>query len=114
MKAREEMIRMGTKVGAVLGGIVFLVFGIIPAFYFGSYGTLVLLNHLFGGPLEATALVRIATAFGILIGIVCVGSVTIIVGAIFGTAVGYVVEALNAAARKERPSEKEATEAKTK
>ncbi len=70
MKARKDMVRMGTKVGAVLGAIAFLVFGIIPGFYFGSYGTLVLLNHLFGGPLQATALVRIATAFGILIGII--------------------------------------------
>lgn len=105
MKAKTEILRMGTKVGAVLGGIVFLAFGIIPGFYFGSYGTLVLLNHLFGGPLQATALVRIATAFGILIGITCVGSVTIVVGAIFGTMIGYALEAVTNAAKKEVPSE---------
>ncbi|MCL4475854.1 MAG: hypothetical protein M1508_06475 [Nitrospirae bacterium] len=114
MKARKDMVRMGTKVGAVLGAIAFLVFGIIPGFYFGSYGTLVLLNHLFGGPLQATALVRIATAFGILIGIICVGSVTIIVGAIFGTVIGYAMEALTSAVRKEIPSEKAPTETKAK
>jgi hypothetical protein len=39
-------------------------------------------------------LVRLATAAGILVGIVCVASVTIVVGAIFGTAVGYAVEAM--------------------
>ena len=114
MKARKDMVRMGTKVGAVLGAIAFLVFGIIPGFYFGSYGTLVLLNHLFGGPLQATALVRIATAFGILIGIICVGSVTIIVGAIFGTVIGYAMEALTSVVRKEIPSEKAPTETKAK
>ncbi len=30
MKARKEMVRMGTKIGATLGGIVFLIYGIIP------------------------------------------------------------------------------------
>ena len=98
MKARKEMVRMGTKVGGVLGAIAFLVFGIVPGFYFGSYGILVLMSKLFGGPLEATVLVRLATAAGILVGIVCVASVTIVVGAIFGTVVGYLLEAVSAPA----------------
>ena len=105
MKARKEMVRMGTKVGAVLGGIAFLAFGIVPGFYFGSYGILVLMNHLFGGPLEATVLVRIAVAAGVVVGITCIASVTIVVGAIFGTAVGYLTEALTSAAREKAPAE---------
>jgi len=44
--------------------------------------------------LEATVLVRLATAAGILVGIVCVASVTIVLGAIFGTVVGYLLEAV--------------------
>ncbi|HYA32179.1 MAG TPA: hypothetical protein VED67_05405 [Thermodesulfovibrionales bacterium] len=105
MKARKEMVRMGTKVGAVLGGIAFLAFGIVPGFYFGSYGILVLMNHLFGGPLQATVLVRIAVAAGVVVGITCIASVTIVVGAIFGTAVGYLTEALTSAAREKAPAE---------
>lgn len=105
MKARKEMVRMGTKLGAVLGGIAFLVFGIIPGFYFGSYGTLVLLNHLFGGPLQATVLVRIATAVGILVGISCVASVSIVVGAIFGTVLGYALEAVTSPGTAKAPAE---------
>jgi hypothetical protein len=104
MKARKEMVRMGTKVGAVLGGIAFLVFGIVPGFYFGSYGILVLMNHLFGGPLQATVLVRVAVAAGALVGITCIASVSIVVGAIFGTVVGYVTEALTSAAREKAPA----------
>jgi hypothetical protein len=53
------------------------------------------MSKLFGGPLEATVLVRLATAAGILVGIVCVASVTIVVGAIFGTVVGYLLEAVS-------------------
>jgi hypothetical protein len=111
MKARKEMVRMGTKVGGVLGAIAFLVFGIVPGFYFGSYGILVLMSKLFGGPLEATVLVRLATAAGILVGIVCVASVTIVVGAIFGTVVGYLLEALSAPAEV-RTSEEASVKAK--
>ena len=105
MKARKEMVRMGTKVGGVLGAIAFLVVGIVPGFYFGSYGTLVLLSHLFGGPLQATVLVRIATAAGIMVGIICMASVSIVVGAVFGTAIGYLSEAVTSPSRGKAPAE---------
>ncbi len=99
MKARKEMVRMGTKIGGVLGAIAFLIFGIIPGFYLGSYGTLVLLSHLAGGPLQATVLVRVATAIGILIGISFLASLGIVVGALFGTVVAYATEIVSSAAR---------------
>lgn len=98
MKARKEMVRMGTKIGAALGGIVFLVFGVIPGFYFGSYGTLIVLKHLLGSPIEPTVIVRMAVAVGTLLGIVCVASVSIVIGSILGTALGYIVEAVTAPA----------------
>lgn len=109
MKARKEMVRMGTKIGAALGGVAFLIFGLIPGFYFGSYGSLIVLRHLMGGPVEPTVLVRMFVAVGILLGIVCVASVSIVVGSIAGTAMGYLVEALTS------PKEvKEAEEATVK
>jgi hypothetical protein len=49
---RKRTMKVGTKIGAALGVIGFLVFGIVPGFYFGSYGVVVLLSHLTGGPLE--------------------------------------------------------------
>jgi len=94
MKARKEMVRMGTKIGAVLGGIVFLAFGLLPGFYFGSFGTLVVLNHLMGGTVEPSVLVRMIVAVGVMLGITCTASVCIVVGSILGTALGYMVEAL--------------------
>lgn len=107
MKARKEMVRMGTKIGAALGGIAFLIFGIIPGFYFGSYGSLIVLKHLIGNPIEPTVFVRMFVAVGILLGIVCVASVSIVVGSIAGTALGYVVETLTAP--KEAKETEEAT-----
>ena len=109
MRARKEMVRMGTKIGAALGAIAFLIFGLVPGFYFGSYGTLVVLKHLMGGPVEPTVLVRMIVAVGILLGVVCIGSVSIVVGSILGTGLGYLVEAVTA------PAEvKEAAEATVK
>jgi hypothetical protein len=105
---RKEMVRMGTKIGAALGGIAFLIFGIIPGFYFGSYGSLILLKHLMGGPVEPTIIVRMFVAAGILLGIVCVASVSIVIGSIIGTAAGYLVEAATAPSEVKKPAEVEA------
>ena len=96
MKARKEMLRMGTKIGAALGGLVCLTFGLLPGFYFGSYGALVVLKHLTGGPVEPTVLVRMIVAVGIMLGIVCIASVSIVAGSVLGTVLGYLVEALTA------------------
>lgn len=109
MKARKDMVKMGTKVGAAFGVIGFLAVGLIPGFYFGSYGTLVLMNHLFGGPLEATVLVRGAIAVGIILGIACVASVSIVVGAVLGTIAGYASEAVTNALNPKPSSEEHAT-----
>jgi len=95
MKARKEMVRMGTKIGATLGGIAFLIFGVLPGFFFGSYGTLVVLKHLVGGPVEPTVIVRMVVAVGTLLGIVCIGSVSVVMGSILGTGIGYLVEAIS-------------------
>jgi hypothetical protein len=95
MKARKEMVRMGTKIGATLGGIAFLIFGVLPGFFFGSYGTLLVLKHLVGGPVEPTVIVRMVVAVGILLGIVCIGSVSVVMGSILGTGIGYLVEAVS-------------------
>jgi hypothetical protein len=91
---RKRTMKVGTKIGAALGAIVFLVFGIVPGFYFGSYGTLVLLSRLAGGPVEATTIVRMVTVVGILMGLFCIGAVSIVLGSVFGTALAYVVDAL--------------------
>lgn len=96
---RKRTMKVGTKIGAALGAIVFLVFGGIPGFYFGSYGTLMLLSHLAGGPVEATTIVRMITVVGILLGMFCIGAVSIVLGSVFGTALAYVVDALGSLGR---------------
>jgi len=107
MKAKGTTVRMGTRVGAVVGVIGFLAFGIIPAFYFGSYATLVLMSHLFG-PLQATALLRVVTAAGIILGITCVGFTSIVVGSVLGTVAGYAVETVTRSVEDKAPAQEAA------
>jgi len=104
MKARKEMVRMGTKIGAALGAAAFLAFGLVPGFYFGSYGSLMVVQHLMGHA-EPTVIVRMIVAVGILLGIVCIGSVSIVMGSIVGTGMGYLVEAASAPAEVKETSE---------
>ena len=102
---RKRTMKVGTKIGAALGAIVFLVFGIVPGFYFGSYGTLVLLSRLAGGPVEATTLVRMVTVVGILVGLFCIGAVSIVLGSVFGTALAYAVDVLGSLGKAKETAE---------
>jgi hypothetical protein len=95
-------LRTGRNIGAALGAIAFLAVGLVPGFYFGSYGTIVLMNHLVGEALQATVLVRAAVVVGTLMGIFCMASVSIVVGSLIGTAMGWISETLTTpAAEKE-------------
>ncbi len=90
---KNETVKTGMKIGATAGGLVFLVLGIVPGFYFGSYGTLILLQKLMGGSVEPTLFVRAAVVMGIAVGIACAAAVSIVVGGLLGTLIGSVVSA---------------------
>jgi len=106
---RMRTMKAGTKIGAALGFIAFLAFGIVPGFYFGSFGVLTLLSHLAGGPVEPTTIVRMLTVAGILLGIFCVGAVKVVLGAVFGTALGYVVDVVSSFGKVRETAEAEAS-----
>jgi hypothetical protein len=93
---KNEMVKTGMKIGATVGGLVFLVFGIMPGFYFGSYGTLILLQKLMGGTVDPTLFVRAAVVMGIVVGIASAAAVSIVVGGLLGTLMGYIVSAPSA------------------
>ena len=98
---KNETVKTGMKIGATVGGLVFLVFGIMPGFYFGSYGTLILLQKLSGGAVEPTLIVRALVVMGIVVGIACAAAVCLVVGGLIGTMLGYAVSAPVAAKEKQ-------------
>ena len=92
MKTNQtDTIKIGMKIGALMGVIAFLMIGLVPAYHYGGMGTVILLSKLAGGPVEFTLMLRLVVILGILIGMVCLGSASIVLGSIAGTALGYVV-----------------------
>jgi len=89
---KNETVKTGMRIGATIGGLVFTVFGIMPGFYFGSFGTLILLQKLMGA-VEPTLFVRAAVICGAMVGIACAAAVSLVVGGLIGTALGYAVSA---------------------
>ncbi len=89
---KNETIKTGMRIGATAGGLVFAVFGIVPGFYFGSFGTLILLQKLMGA-VEPTLFVRAAVVIGIMVGIAAAAAVNLVIGGLIGTLMGYVVSA---------------------
>jgi hypothetical protein len=104
---KNETVKAGMKIGAAIGGLAFVVGGIVPGFYFGSYGTLILLQKLMGGTVEPTLFVRAAVVVGIVVGIACAAAVSIVVGGLLGTVMGSIVSA-PAALREKRAAEEKA------
>ena len=103
---KNETVKTGMKMGATIGGLVFAIFGIMPGFYFGSSGTLILLQKLMGGAVEPTLFVRAAVVAGIMVGIACAAAVSLVVGGLAGTALGYIASVPAAMMKQEPASEK--------
>jgi len=103
---KNETVKTGMKIGTTIGGLAFLAFGIMPGFYFGSYGTLILLQKLMGGTVEPTIFARAAIVMGIVVGIACAAAVSLVVGGLIGTALGFVVSAPSAVREQHAVAEK--------
>ena len=103
---KNETVKAGMKIGAAVGGLAFVGGGIVPGFYFGSYGTLILLQKLMGGTVEPTLFVRAAVVIGIVVGIACAAAVSIVIGGLLGTVLGSIVSAPAALREKRAAAEK--------
>ncbi len=93
-KETGHTVKAGVKIGAHAGGLVFLVFGLVPAFYLSSIGTLAALSALAGGPVAPGLMVRALLVVGTIIGICAACALTVASGAAVGSVLGYTAEAL--------------------
>ncbi len=90
---KNETVKAGMKIGAVAGGVLWVVFGIMAGFYFGSYGTLIILQKLMGGTVSPSLFVRAVIVAGSVVGIATTATVSIVTGGLVGTALGFLVSA---------------------
>ncbi len=76
---------MGTVIGAAAGLVLFSIFGLLPAFRFGSSLTLYVLYKVMGRSVEPTPLARVFIIAGALLSILCGAVISIIGGALLGS-----------------------------
>ena len=80
--------KIPTLVGAGIGLALFLAVALLPAMLYGGYAGLLLAGGIFGTPVVPTLLPRALIVFGMVLGVVGVGSLFAVVGAVAGAAVG--------------------------
>ena len=80
---------MGIIIGALAGGICFVVFGLRRAVYAGGLSIVVILNKLRGKPIGQSLLVRIIIAAGIILGVFSGMAVAMVLGSVVGGVIGY-------------------------
>ena len=80
--------KIPTLVGAGIGLALFLAIALLPAMLYGGYAGLLLAGGIFGTPVVPTLLPRMLIVFGMVMGVVAVGSLFAVVGAVCGAAVG--------------------------
>lgn len=80
--------KIPTLVGAGIGLALFLAIALLPAMLYGGYAGLLLAGGILGTPVQATLLARALIVFGMVLGVVAVGSLFAVVGAAAGAAVG--------------------------
>ncbi len=80
--------KVPTLVGAGIGLALFLAVALLPAMLYGGYAGLLLAGGIFGTPVQATLLPRALIVFGMVMGVVGVGSLFAVLGAAAGAAVG--------------------------
>lgn len=103
---KRSSVPIGAKIGAVIGFVFFLIYGLVPGFFFGSSTAILLLSKLIG-PVQATTLGRVAVVIGALMGLFCAFSVCVVAGALVGSTIAYLTDALAHVKRAKEESAKE-------
>lgn len=80
---------MGITIGAFVGGIIFLLFGLVHAVHAGSFSIILLLSKLQGRPVEPSLFVRFMVAVAIVASIVIWTAVAMLLGGAVGGTVEY-------------------------
>jgi hypothetical protein len=80
--------KIPTLIGAGIALAVFLAVALLPAMLYGGYAGLLLAGGIFGTPVVPTLLPRLLIVFGMAMGVVAVGSLFAVLGAVAGAAVG--------------------------
>lgn len=82
------MKNTSTLVGAGFGLVLFLALALLPAILYGGYAGVMLASGIFGTPILPTLAVKALIVFGMVLGVVGIGSLFTVAGAVCGAALG--------------------------
>ncbi len=89
MLKKNALIKKGRNIGSLAGGILYILFGLIPALYLSSRVTLILIPQFIGVPIQSEILVRILAITGTVLGLFLTGTLFIVLGAVTGTLISH-------------------------
>lgn len=81
-----------TLIGAGVGLALFLAVALLPAILYGGYAGVMLAAGIFGTPITPTFLVKALIIFGMTLGVVGIGSLFAVLGAVAGAAFSALTE----------------------
>jgi len=101
----------GTFAGGVFGLIVFLVVGLLPSLLYGGYAGVILGSAIFGSPIHESVFAQATVVLGVLSGVLSVGAIFVLAGAIVATGINSLARAARGAAEEIKvPVEEKARE----
>lgn len=78
-------------VGGIIGLIIFLAVGLLPAIVYGGFAGVALAGAIYSTPLQAGLIVKGIILLGMVAGLLSTASIFTVLGAVFGAGVGACV-----------------------
>ncbi len=91
--------KIPSLVGTGIGLAVFLSVALLPSLLYGGYAGVLLAGGIFGTPVSASLMARTVIVFGMILGVVSVGSLFAIAGAAAGAAASALLRSVPAEKR---------------
>ncbi len=93
-----------TFIGGIIGLVTYLVVGLLPSLLYGGYAGVILGSAIFGSPIHENVFAQATVALGVLSGVLAIGGVFVLGGAILATGIFGTLSALaSATARTQEP-----------
>lgn len=91
MRTYEKIREIFTWAGACFGIVMFVLAGMQPAILYGGWTGLMLTGQMFGTPVEMTFMVKLIVLGAIVLGVITVGLLFLVLGAVLGSIIGTII-----------------------
>lgn len=93
-----------TFYGGMIGLVTFLIVGLLPSLLYGGYAGVILGAAIFGGPIHESVFAQATVVLGVLSGVLAIGGVFVVSGAIVANGIFGTLVALLPAIKETAPA----------